>query len=490
MAGESVDSIWSSKNLPERVTCRELLSACAAAANTNDVFLPAGVLQRVQQTFFGSAVWLDRRACHGVNSNDLWSSANAYLASLPPLCAILASILENDTQALKSKDVCVAVLRDLNASFDVLWKLPTQRMHRLFVQGGMCKEDSDVVALAVFSRKRRQTTNKVEELSRVERAVCQFNVFDEHVSLANCQLDDGELEALSNTIVKDSQLTSLDLGGNNIHKSGGDVVARIVSKLPKLRALRLCGNNLLRAGCERVVVECAKLQQLQRLDISGCHGGPKLCQTLVGALDGHCSLIYLNLASNDLSNLNAFPKLPKLRGLDLSSNRLRTDDVAALRVSLGSSLLASIELNNNLINDEGATKLVELATELKSLRSIGVSFNPIGDEGMTALLALFDRGVKRIAAENTFASCGVVSELASKNAAKIDETNKRVATLRRTPLAQWSADDVEIVCDVCIEDEVTKLLLHGFDGNQWSSSRNLQFNLSDWSRLAEFQEKI
>jgi Ran GTPase-activating protein (RanGAP) involved in mRNA processing and transport len=483
-----MDTVWSSQNLPHRVTCRELLNACVSSLTTAPIFVPAGVLKNLQMQYFGPAKWIEKETCAKVVPQALLESTNELLKALPPLCASLLLTLENEAQDLKSKDICITVLRDLNLSFDELWKVPTARAQALFVRGGMCKGDAEAIALAVYSKKRRQTTNEVEELSAVERAVRQLAVSDESVSLASCGLDDERLESLYPAIVRDVQLRQLDLSGNNIHRSGCDVVARIVCKLSNLQTLCLSGNNLLRAGCDRVLTECAKLQKLRHLDISGCHGGPKLTQSLVTFLDGNSTLVHLNIASNDLANLDVFPKLPNLRVLDISSNRLRGDDVADLSKALGSPLLATIQIHNNLLDDAAAHQIVQFAAGLKRLRHVGVSFNPLTDVGLTTLSNLYDSGVTMIAANGTLASAEVQQTLLLKHQATLETSQRRLTQIRSVPLSQWLESDVELVSEKCVEDVDTTLSLIGLDGARLSASRSLQFTQTDWTRLSEFQE--
>lgn len=452
------------------------------------LFIPAGVLQTLQLKYFGPSRWILRESCCAVSPQELLESANQLLKALPPLCASLASTLDNEAQELKSKETCVVVLRDLNLGFDELWKTPSARAQALFVYGGMSTEDAEAIALAVYSKKRRQTTNEVEELSSVERAVRQFAVSDESVSLAHCELDDARLESLYAAIVRDTQLKRLDVSGNNIHRNGCDVIARIVCKLTSLQSLCLSGNNLLRAGCDKVLSECAKLQQLRHLDISGCHGGPKLTQSLTTYLDGNATLVYLNIASNDLSALDVFPKLPNLRELDISSNRLRGNDIARLSKALSSPSLVTIQLNNNLLDDEAAVEIMQFATTLKRLRKVGVSFNPLTDVGLSTLADLFDRGVTSIVANGTLSTYEARHALLLKSEKKADDANRRLSQIRSIPMSEWLESDVELISVRCIEDVDTALSLIGLDGGRLSASRDLRFTNGDWARISEFQE--
>jgi hypothetical protein len=86
-----------------------------------------------------------------------------------------------------------------------------------------------------------------------------------------------------------------------------------------------------------------------------------------------------------VGQLAACPQLGFVRDLDLSSNVIRNDHLAALTGSPHLGNLQSLNLESNRLGADGCRALA--ATELPSLRELDLGNNPIRDAGLTAVLA-------------------------------------------------------------------------------------------------------
>ena len=86
-----------------------------------------------------------------------------------------------------------------------------------------------------------------------------------------------------------------------------------------------------------------KKSEVTQLDLSGCNTGGEI----VGLTEEFSALEQLDLQNASLTNIKLFPKLPKLKKLDLSGNRLSK----GLEVLKESPNLKSLSLANNKFKD-------------------------------------------------------------------------------------------------------------------------------------------
>jgi small GTP-binding protein len=168
-----------------------------------------------------------------------------------------------------------------------------------------------------------------------------------------------------------TQLTTLNLGGNQI----GDAGATALAALTQLTSLDLRGNEIGAEGAAAL----AALTQLTTLNLWGNQIGDEGAASLAALTQ----LTTFNLWGNQIGaeGAAALAALTQLTTLNLWGNQIGAEGAAALAAL---TQLTTLNLWNNEIGDEGAAALAALT----HLISLDLESNQIGDAGATALAAL------------------------------------------------------------------------------------------------------
>ncbi|KAK3281841.1 hypothetical protein CYMTET_10391 [Cymbomonas tetramitiformis] len=233
---------------------------------------------------------------------------------------------------------------------------------------------------------------------------------------------------LTNDLVFNTSLNTLDLEGNNIGNEGAEALAAALSPNEEgvfntfLNTLNLGRNNIGNEGAEALAAALSPNEEgvfntsLNTLDLESNGIGPEGVQALADALTPNAegvfntSLNALGLGANwiGLEGVQALADAltPNAEGvfntslntLDLSNNDIGPEGAKALAVALTPNAvgvfngsLNTLKLYDNRIGDEGAKALaVALTPNAKgvfntSLNELYLNFNKIGDEGAKAL---------------------------------------------------------------------------------------------------------
>jgi internalin A len=179
------------------------------------------------------------------------------------------------------------------------------------------------------------------------------------------------VKALAGRLAELTQLTSLNMGYNEI----GDEGAAALAPLTQLTSLDLVGNDIGAKGA----VALAVLSQLTSLDL----GHNKIGAEGAAALAALTQLTTLNLGYNEIGDKGAssLAALTQLTSLDLGHNKIGAEGASSLAAL---TQLTFLDLEFNQIGAEGASYLAALT----QLTSLGLGGNQIGDEGASSLAAL------------------------------------------------------------------------------------------------------
>ncbi|MEB3362491.1 MAG: COR domain-containing protein [Synechococcaceae cyanobacterium] len=190
--------------------------------------------------------------------------------------------------------------------------------------------------------------------------------------LTSLNLGGNEIGAAGAATLADlTELTSLDLGGNLI----GDAGAASLTALTQLTSLDLRDNGIGDAGAASL----ASLTRLTSLDL----GGNQVGDSGAACLAALTQLISLNLRDNEIGDAGAasLAVLTRLTSLDLGGNEIGNSGAAFL-ASLPK--LMSLDLRDNRVDDSGAAFLASLT----HLNYLNLRDNGIGAAGAEALAAL------------------------------------------------------------------------------------------------------
>lgn len=181
-------------------------------------------------------------------------------------------------------------------------------------------------------------------------------------------------------------------------------------KYLKTEKLNLQSNNLGGNGSMAILSNLS--DRLSDLNLSNNDMGdgamPKLVEWLV-KFPGKCSLKFLNLSGNKLSDKSLFNLCealvisnPPMRDLNLSHNKMEGEASKALGEFINNaSNLKILKLQWNKIQGEGAIHLLSCIGNSKSIRNLDISWNILGSKGpkteelITALAGVVNKGVLR-----------------------------------------------------------------------------------------------
>lgn len=174
-------------------------------------------------------------------------------------------------------------------------------------------------------------------------------------------------------------LTSLNLGGNMIFDADALLLAK---HLGHLTILKLGGNGIGNAGAQAIAENLARLTSLDLWHNQINNVGAKI-------IAKHLSqLTYLDLADNRISEAGGLAlaeNLGQLRRLDLGGNWIGKVGAQAIAKQLGQ--LTSLSLRSNRVGDEGARAIAE---HLSQLTSLDLRDNQISNAGVQAIVEYLD----------------------------------------------------------------------------------------------------
>jgi small GTP-binding protein len=258
-----------------------------------------------------------------------------------------------------------------------------------------------------------------------------------------------QVKALAERLGELTQLTSLDLGGNQIGAEG----AASLAALTQLTSLGLGYNKIGDAGAASLTA----LTQLTWLDLEynqiGAEGAGSLAALtqLTGlhlrtnqigdagasSLAALTQLTYLNLGGNQIGDAGAssLAALTQLTSLYLGYNKIGDAGAASLAAL---TQLTYLNLLYSKIGDAGASSLAAL-TQLASLK---LGHNKIGDAGASSLAALtqlteLDLTMNPVVETTSFATLRQLTSLNLKET-KVQDLSPLRPLLERGLVAEWS----------------------------------------------------
>ena len=447
------------------------------------------VVQSVQNQHFGLSARITKNQFETTSQAAVVESLKLYSGNAPHLCSVLHEVLTNDCEDLTNIDAASAVLRDVGFTFHELAKLSTVSIRDMLCDGGLDEVDAAKVALAIYSRSRRGVPNEVILLRPLEKALEQLKAQDETVSIP-CGLDDRSFAAVAEAVLANKKLQHLDLSLNNLEHAGAEKIEKLLRQLSSLVELSVRGSRFLRGGCELILRGVQAHGNIRTLDLSGCHGGPRLVKSLT-VLNNLKSLECLSLAANDIRQIDSFPSFPNLLRLDLDSNMLENSCVEIIARLLESlPRLQTLSLNNNCLNDKGVLMLLTAVAKHSQLEELALSHNPITDAGAHAVVEALQND--SVALTNAHLDGCLLSEsafatfTASKNRNQVKK-QQALSRLQTIPMSEWSMNEAATVLKHCVHDTHSFVQLVGKAGADLAVLCNLSISHSSWRKLQKFQ---
>ncbi|CAK0782497.1 hypothetical protein CVIRNUC_005717 [Coccomyxa viridis] len=246
-------------------------------------------------------------------------------------------------------------------------------------------------------RKLNLTGNNIgDKGSTVLAEMLKLNTTLVSLELNSNSIDYDGATALAEAISENTSLTSLYLSDNYIGALGAAVIANALSKNKSLRELHMKGNEL---GDEGVKALCKALKERQSpitsLDFGNNNISAEGAEAIADIVK-RAHLKELNLYMNDIGDAGILKIASALEGdsslvsLDVGGNNIEATGITALANALkGNANLKSLELGYNPIKEKGAQALADVVKYDLKVETLKMGWCNVGpDDGAKAVADL------------------------------------------------------------------------------------------------------
>ena len=207
-----------------------------------------------------------------------------------------------------------------------------------------------------------------------------------YVYLAKNSLGDRGSVELVHLLRQNRSVVHLDLSSNDLSPDGCKALLEVLVSHDSLTSLSLasregCNRNRLGSlGATAVSKYLQNTSMLTHLNLAGTGLGPEGLQRLADGLATSCSLLALNLASNQLTEqVGAFVEAlgrTRIADLNLAQNKLGSSGAECLAMSLrGITRLVKLDLSANQVGPKGAHLLFEALEANTTLQHLSLEGN-------------------------------------------------------------------------------------------------------------------
>lgn len=217
------------------------------------------------------------------------------------------------------------------------------------------------------------------------------------LKLGGFSLGDACTRLLGDVLAHDaSKLRTLDLGFNRITDKGATQLAKALESDASLENLYLSGNEIGPTGAQALAQALTKNTHLRSLHLSGNNIGEEGARFLADGIAGNTALRALYLGTNGIgvagmqSLAAALTHNKSLEELTLGQNKVGSAGVLHLASAFatGHTVLSTLELGKNGVDQEGAIALARSLCGANRLQNLYMDHNPLGDVGASAFGAL------------------------------------------------------------------------------------------------------
>jgi Ran GTPase-activating protein (RanGAP) involved in mRNA processing and transport len=218
----------------------------------------------------------------------------------------------------------------------------------------------------------------------------------DEIRITHRNLNDTDCKAISNALLVNKTVTTLDLSNNLITDKGALYLASAMVERDLVRVLVLAGNKLAYNSAEIFAELLQRSKSLAVLDLSGNKIDDKACVVLAEALKSNKTLQECNLSHNKLSEnagialAEALTYNTTLQRLNLSWNLIRHGVVSIATALSTNQTLRIFDLSWNGVDDLGIRALVGGLETNTALEELNLSRNNISDSGFLELVKVLE----------------------------------------------------------------------------------------------------
>ncbi|XP_062606234.1 leucine-rich repeat-containing protein 74A-like [Saccostrea cucullata] len=204
--------------------------------------------------------------------------------------------------------------------------------------------------------------------------------------------------AVSVALVINSTVTSLNISGNNIDKTGILYIQRMMEENLTITDLDVSDNHLKTFGAKAIGMMLQDNKGIKRLNISGNEFTDLDAPFITKELEAHPALEYLNISRNEFGDI-AGPHFERMLSennnmteLNISWNQFRVPGAKCLARGLRDNMkLKLVNASWNGIDDEGANAFSDCLSNNAVLTELDISCARIGDKGYAQVMRAFKK---------------------------------------------------------------------------------------------------
>nr|XP_022312945.1 leucine-rich repeat-containing protein 74A-like isoform X1 [Crassostrea virginica] len=204
--------------------------------------------------------------------------------------------------------------------------------------------------------------------------------------------------AVSVALVINSTVTTLNISGNNIDKTGILYIQRMMEENLTITDLDVSDNHLKTFGAKAIGMMLQDNKGIKRLNIAGNEFTDFDAQFFIKEIETHPVLDYLDISRNGFGDIAApaFEKMisenNNMTELNISWNQFRVPGAKCLARGLKDNMkLKLVNASWNGIDDEGALAFSDCLSNNAVLTELDISCTRIGDKGYAQVMRAFKK---------------------------------------------------------------------------------------------------
>jgi len=241
---------------------------------------------------------------------------------------------------------------------------------------GIDKEAADDIAAVIFNNHNVQIlnfsyNNLAAGIIKIAKALQTISsLFELHIGWSNATAEAADVIAA--VLLNNNKLQVLNVGNNNLKTAGMITIAKALQNVSSLSELNIGWNNVTEEAAEDIAAVVQKNNKLQVLHCGGNNFKSAGVMTIAKALQNVTFLTHLHMNSMKYTDEAA-------------------DDIAA--VVLSNINLRELDLSDNLLQADGAVKIVQAVQSVSLFLRLSIADNPISKLARDEIATILSRSI-------------------------------------------------------------------------------------------------